>query len=83
MYGNRGGYEMILYPANANYPYMLTIEVSVQRQAGPLTKDEAKSLCRAAKPIARAAQNGARRHGASSKNQTNPLQACGELWRPR
>ena len=71
VYGNRGGYEMILYPANANYPYMLTIEVSVQRQAGPLTKDEAKSLRRAAKPIARAAQNG-RVVTVQLKNQTNP-----------
>lgn len=71
VYGNRGGYEMILYPANANYPYMLTIEVSVQRQAGPLTKDEAKSLRRAAKPIASAVQN-ERVVRVQLKNQANP-----------
>lgn len=58
LYGNRGGYEVVLFAQNARYPYMLTMQVSVQRQGGALTKDEVRTLRRAAKPIARAVQTG-------------------------
>ena len=71
LYGNRGGYEVVLFAQNARYPYMLTMQVSVQRQGGALTKDEVRALRRAAKPIARVVQTG-RVVTVSLKNPMSP-----------
>ena len=57
LYGNRGGYDVILYPANASYPYALTASVSAFRPNVPLSPDEAREFCKAYKPVANLAQN--------------------------
>ncbi len=58
LYGQRGTYDVIVYPQNANYPYMLTVSVSAQRHTGPLTKEVCKQFKRDNKPVSALAQNG-------------------------
>lgn len=58
LYGKRGAYDLLIYPQNASYPYMLTVTVSAQRQTGPLTKDICKQFKREHKPVSALVQNG-------------------------
>lgn len=58
IYGQRGTYDVAIYPQNANYPYMLTVAVSAQRQGGPLSKDTCKNFKRENKPVSALVQNG-------------------------
>lgn len=58
IYGQRDGYELIIFPEQTNYPYMLTVAVSAQRPAGTLTKDECKQFKRENKTVSRLTQNG-------------------------
>ncbi len=58
LYGRRGAYDMIVYAENSNYPNMLTVMVSAQRQTGPLMKDVCKQFKRENKPVSSLTQNG-------------------------
>lgn len=58
IYGQRGTYDVTIYPQNANYPYMLTVAVSAQRQDGPLSKDICKNFKKENKAVSGLAQNG-------------------------
>lgn len=45
IYGSRGGYEILLYPAEANKPYLLTASISARTSTGSiLTKEECKQF---------------------------------------
>lgn len=58
LYGKRGVYDVLIYAQNANYPYMLSVSVSVQRTAGPLSKEACKAFKRENKPVASLTQKG-------------------------
>lgn len=58
LYGQRGTYDVIIYPQNTNYPYMLSVSISAQRQTGPITKDACKQFKRGNKPVSALVQNG-------------------------
>ena len=58
LYGKRGAYDLLIYPNNENYPYMLTVTVSAQRSAGPLEKDACKQFKREHKPVSALVHNG-------------------------
>lgn len=58
LYGSRGVYDVLLYAQNANYPYMLSVTISVQRPAGPLSKEDCKNFKRENKPVASLTQKG-------------------------
>lgn len=87
LYGQRGTYDMTIYPQNANYPYMLTVMVSAQRQTGPLTKDVCKQFKREHKPVSALVQNGSsismslKNYSKISTLQENLDQAMNELVR--
>lgn len=58
LYGKRGAYDVIIYPQNANYPYMLTVALSVQRPAGALTKEACKQFKQNNDAVSALTQNG-------------------------
>ena len=58
LYGERDGYQLTIFPQNANYPYRFTVLVSAQRPEGALTKDECKRISKEHKEILSIAQNG-------------------------
>ncbi len=58
LYGQRGTYDMILFPQDSNYPFMLTVLVSARRAAGPLSKEDCKKFKKENKPVASLVQNG-------------------------
>lgn len=58
LYGQRGPYDVMIYPQNETYPYLLTVTISAQRSAGPLMKEECKQFKRENKPVGALAQNG-------------------------
>lgn len=58
IYGQRGTYDLIIYPEQANAAYMLTVAVSAQRSTGPLTKEECKQFKHDNKPVSALSQSG-------------------------
>lgn len=44
LYGKCGAYDVIVYPANPNYPYMPTVSVGARRSAGVMGKDQRKAF---------------------------------------
>ncbi len=58
IYGERGGYCMIISSQNSNYPYMLSVTVSAQTSSGTLTKDICKQFKSNNKPVSNITQNG-------------------------
>ncbi len=58
LYGKRSTYDVIIYPQNASYPYMLTVAVSVQRPTGALTKERCKQFKHDNKPVSALTQSG-------------------------
>lgn len=58
LYGKCGIYDVLIYPQNSSYPYMLSVAVSAQRPAGPLAKEDCKNFKRENKPVASLTQNG-------------------------
>lgn len=58
IYGKRGGFDVVLYAANANSPTLLTAAVSVRRAGALLTKKECKGFAKENKPVVSLVQNG-------------------------
>lgn len=58
LYGSRGGYDLIIYTANANYPYQFTVITSASRTGGPISKKEAKQFTKSCKPALSLSQSG-------------------------
>lgn len=58
IYGQRRTYDLIIYPEQVKYAYMLTVAVSAQRASEPLTKEECKQFQRENKSVAKLTQNG-------------------------
>lgn len=58
MYGARGGFPVLVYPANPSYPYLLTIAAAARREAGPLSREEGKAFRRESPGAAAVNQNG-------------------------
>ncbi|MGN0400637.1 MAG: hypothetical protein ACI4HQ_00070 [Acetatifactor sp.] len=59
LHGQREGFDLIIYAANANYPFMLSIHTSAKSSIGAsLTKDEIKELTKGVKPISSFQQTG-------------------------
>ena len=44
LYGKCGAYDVIVYPANPNYPYMPTVSVGARCSAGAMGKDQRKAF---------------------------------------
>ena len=44
LFGNRGGFDLLVHPLKPSQPGILTVTVCVQRAAGPLTAGEIKEF---------------------------------------
>lgn len=58
LYGKRGEYSVLVYPANPSYPYILAVSVSAARDSGPLTGEEIKQFKKDNDPVTGLGQNG-------------------------
>lgn len=59
IYGERNGYELLIYAADKRYPYMLTVSLSAKPQNGIyLSKEEKKKFAKEIKPVASLNQEG-------------------------
>lgn len=58
LYGYRNQFGVIVYAANENAPYALTVEVSAGRAGGALTKEEKKRFSKENKPVVALNQKG-------------------------
>lgn len=52
IYGNRGGYSMVLYAQNSSYPYQFSVNVSAKNDQNVLTKKECKQFAKENKTVA-------------------------------
>ncbi len=51
IYGQRNGFNVIVYAADGNYPYIITAKMAVSRAGGPLGKDVWKGFAKEHKPV--------------------------------
>lgn len=51
LYGQRGEYPVLVYAADARYPYMLTVSISAARPGGCLDKEAWKAFSKENKPV--------------------------------
>lgn len=51
LYGQRGGYNVLVLALSESYPYQLTVLLSAQRAGGPVTKVEGKQFAKENKPV--------------------------------
>ncbi|MBD5483366.1 MAG: hypothetical protein HDR15_12720 [Lachnospiraceae bacterium] len=59
LYGQRNGYDILIYAANPGQPYLLTIHTGARNMFGAnLTKEQTKELTKSVKPILTCLQNG-------------------------
>lgn len=58
LYGKRGDYDLLVYPQNHNYPYMLSVSVSVSGQTDLLTKEVCKQFKKDNKPVSGLSHSG-------------------------
>jgi len=59
VYGQKDGFDLILYVEDKNYPYMFTAHTAAKSPDGSmLSKDDLKSLTKSAKPIGTCSQDG-------------------------
>lgn len=58
LYGQRDGYELMVYAANPAYPYVLTIAVSAKSSMGNLDKLETKQFARQERTVVSLNQEG-------------------------
>lgn len=57
LYGQRDGYEVMVYAPNSQYPYMLCIYISARNEyGGALSAADMKAFAKSVKPIARCEQ---------------------------
>lgn len=59
IYGQKDGYDLIVYAADSRYPYMLTIHTAAKSPTGAaLTKQEKKEFAKSVKSVAALRQEG-------------------------
>lgn len=59
IYGQREGFDIVLYAADSRYPYMLTLHTALKTPTGvPLSKDDFKELSKRAKALGVGKQEG-------------------------
>lgn len=59
LYGQRDGFDLVIYAADDRYPYCLSVHTAAQNAGGAvLTKDEIKELTKGVKPIGILKQDG-------------------------
>ena len=58
LYGKRGEYSVLVYPANPSYPYILAVSISAARDSGPLTGEEVKQFRKDNDAVTGLGQNG-------------------------
>lgn len=78
LYGQKDGYEVMVYAPNSQYPYMLCIYISARNEyGGALNAADMKAFSKSVKPIARCEQK-INNIVAYMKNQSNSekLQEC-------
>ncbi len=51
IYGQRSGFPVLVYAADARYPYLLTVSLSAARVGGALDKDAWKAFSKEHKPV--------------------------------
>lgn len=79
IYGQKEGFDLVIYAADESLPYMLTIHTAAKRPDGmELSKEESKELAKSAKSIASGAQKG-NNVTAIVMNQTNQKKLLNNL----
>lgn len=58
IYGLYNGYNVLVYPENENYPYILTVSVSAKRPGNPISKEEGKAFAKEHKLVNSLRQDG-------------------------
>lgn len=58
IYGQRNGFELIIYAENSQYPYNFTVVTAAKSQIGTLTKEDCKQFAKGEKAVSVLAQNG-------------------------
>lgn len=58
IYGLREGFELLVYAADARYPYWLTVTLGARSPMGPLTKEDYKLFVKNEKPVVSLVQEG-------------------------
>lgn len=59
IYGERGGYELMIYATDSRYPYLLTVSLSAKPLNGIfLSKEEKKQFAKGLKPVTSLNQDG-------------------------
>lgn len=58
IYGLYNGYNVLVYPENENYPYILTASVSAKRPGNPISKAEGKAFAKEHKLVNSLRQDG-------------------------
>ena len=58
LYGKRGEYSVLVYPANPSYPYILAVSISAARDSGSLTGEEVKQFRKDNDAVTGLGQNG-------------------------
>ena len=51
IYGQKDGYDLLIYAEDKSYPYVMTIDTSARRSSGGLTKEESKELVKSCKGL--------------------------------
>lgn len=79
LYGQKDGYQVMVYAPNSQYPYMLSIYISARNiYGGGLNKADLKAFAKSVKPIARCEQKN-NSIVAYMKNQSNCEKLKGNL----
>lgn len=58
IYGLYNGYNVLVYPENENYPYILTVAISAIRPGNPISKAEGKAFAKGHKLVNSLRQDG-------------------------
>ena len=59
LYGQKDGFDLVIYAADSNYPYLLTIHTAAKSPNGTaLTKEETKALAKSVKSLGFCKQDG-------------------------
>ena len=51
IYGQKDGYDLLIYAEDKSYPYVMTIDTSAKRSSGGLTREESKELVKSCKGL--------------------------------
>lgn len=58
LYGQKDGFDMVIYAGDRNYAYMLSVHTAARGAGGVLTKDEIKDFIKSYKPVMSLKQEG-------------------------